>query len=69
LEAGDAHHGQLLAYVDWRTVNFRLQPYVFAVSAPGALGGIALAGVLVVIEGVGDAVPGQERHFFPPYYT
>jgi hypothetical protein len=69
LEAGDAHHGQLLDYVDWRTVNFRLQPYVFAVSAPGALGGIALAGVLVVIEGVGDAVPGQERHFFPPYYS
>jgi hypothetical protein len=67
LEAGDVRHGQLHAYVDERTGNFRQQIYVCAVSVSVALVSIALAGFLVVVEDVGSAVLRQEEHLFPPY--
>ena len=69
MEAGHIHHGQLLAYVDERTANFRLQTHVCAVPVPVALDRIALAGFLVVIEDVGSAVLRQERHLFSAYYS
>src|SRR5215213_10684188 len=69
LDAGDVHHSQLLAHLAYGTADVGPNTHVLAESVLVGLDSIAVGILLLVIEHVGGAVLGQERHPFPPYYS